>query len=83
MINSIKQKAIVGKNGKIELSETELEEGSIVEVIVLVESLTEEDETDYLLRSQANKKQLLDALENVKQGQVISVDLHEYEKSFL
>ncbi|WP_107670787.1 hypothetical protein [Cyanothece sp. BG0011] len=83
MINSIKQKAIVGKNGKIELSETELTEGSLVEVIVLVESADEEDETEYLLSSQANKKQLLDALENVKQGQVISVDLDEYEKSYL
>ena len=38
MINSVKQKAIVGKNGKIELSETELKEGTVVEVIVLVES---------------------------------------------
>lgn len=83
MINSIKQKAIVGKNGKIELAETELTEGSLVEVIVLVESSDEEDETEYLLRSQANKKHLLDALENVKQGQVISVDLDEYEKSYL
>ncbi len=83
MINSIKQKAIVGKNGKIELSETELTEGSLVEVIVLVESSDDEDETEYLLRSPANKKHLLDALENVKQGQVISVDLDEYEKSHL
>ena len=49
MINSIKQKAIVGKNGKIELSETELTEGSLVEVIVLVESADEQDETEYFL----------------------------------
>lgn len=82
MINSIKQKAIVGKNGKIELAETELTEGSLVEVIVLVESANEEDETEYLFSSQANKEHLLDALENVKQGQVISVDLDEYEKSY-
>jgi len=83
MINSIKQKAIVGKNGKIELSETELTEGTVVEVIVLVEADTAEDETEYLLRSKANKKQLLDALENVKKGRVVAIDLDEYEKSHL
>jgi len=81
MINSIKQKAIVGQNGKIELPTTELTEGTVVEVIVLVEA--DPDETDYLLRSNANKKQLLDALENVKQGRVITVDLDEYEKNYL
>ncbi|MBE9056748.1 hypothetical protein [Sphaerospermopsis sp. LEGE 08334] len=35
MITGIKQKATVGKNGKIELPITELPEGTIVEVIVL------------------------------------------------
>jgi antitoxin YefM len=45
MLSGIKQKAIVGKNGKIELSATELPEGTVVEVIVLVETPTEEDET--------------------------------------
>lgn len=83
MINSIKQKAIVGRNGRIELSTTELAEGTRVEVIVLVEAETEEDETDYLLRSRANKQQLLDALENVKNAKVIAVDLDEYEKNYL
>ena len=34
--------------------------------------------TGYLLRSQANKKQLLEALENVKQRKVVTVDLDEY-----
>ncbi len=38
MIDSIKQKEIVGKKGKIELSEKTLTEGTLVEVIVLVES---------------------------------------------
>ena len=80
MINSIKQKAIVGQNGKIELPTTELTEGTVVEVIVLVEA--DPDETDYLLRSNANKKQLLEALENVKQGRIVAVDLDEYEKNY-
>ncbi|AFY43724.1 hypothetical protein [Nostoc sp. PCC 7107] len=83
MLSGIKQKAIVGKDGKIELSTTELPEGTVVEVIVLVEQLTDEDETTYLIKSEANKKHLLRALENVKQGNLIYVDLDEYEKNSL
>jgi antitoxin YefM len=81
MQSRIKQKAIVGKDGKIELSTTELPEGTIVEVIVLVEQPTEEDETTYLLKSEANKKHLLRALKNVEEGNIIYVDLDEYEKN--
>ena len=40
MITEIKQKATVGKNGKIELPTTELPEGTIVEVIVLSSPLS-------------------------------------------
>lgn len=81
MLSGIKQKSIVGKNGKIELSTTELPEGTIVEVIVLVEQPIEEDETTYLFKSELNKKNLLEALENVDKGNLIYVDLDEYEKS--
>jgi antitoxin YefM len=83
MLSGIKQKTIVGKDGKIELSATELAEGTIVEVIVLVEPSTEEDETSYLLKSETNKKHLLKALENVEKGNLIYVDLDEYEKNYL
>ncbi|MEH2438406.1 MAG: hypothetical protein V7K25_30115 [Nostoc sp.] len=83
MLSGIKQKAIVGKDGKIELSATELAEGTIVEVIVLVETPVQEDETTYLLKSETNKKYLLKALENVEKGNLIYVDLDEYEKSCL
>ncbi len=80
MLSGIKQKAIVGKDGKIELLTTELPEGAVVEVIVLIEPLTEEDETTYLLKSEANKKYLLKALENAEPGNLIYIDLDEYEK---
>ncbi|MEA5627243.1 hypothetical protein [Nostoc sp. UHCC 0251] len=83
MLTGIKQKAIVGKDGKIELLATELAEGTIVEVIVLVEPPIEEDETTYLLKSEVNKKHLLKALENVEKGNLIYVDLDEYEKNYL
>jgi antitoxin YefM len=82
MITKIKQKATVGKNGKIELPTTELPEGTIVEVIVLVDQVIE-DETTYLLKSKSNKEHLLKAIENVEKGNLIYVDLDEYEKSSL
>jgi antitoxin YefM len=81
MLTGIKQKSTVGKNGKIELPTTELPEGTVVEVIVLVDQVIEEDETTYLLQSTANKKHLLQAIENVEKGNLIYVDLDEYEKS--
>lgn len=83
MLTGIKQKATVGKNGKIELPTTELPEGIVVEVIVLLDHAIEEDETTYLLQSTANKKHLLKAIENVEKGNLIYVDLDKYEKSSL
>jgi antitoxin YefM len=65
MITGIKQQSTVGKNGKIEIPSTDLPEGTIVEVIVLVESPTI-DETDYLLSTPANKDRLLQSIENIK-----------------
>ncbi|MEH1781416.1 hypothetical protein [Nostoc sp.] len=47
---------------------------------MLVEPPSEEDETTYLLKSETNKKHLLKALENVEKGNLIFVNLDEYEK---
>jgi len=71
LISGIKQKAIVGKDGKIEVFAKELPEGTIVEVIALVEEQTGEDETTYLLKS----KHLLKAIENVEKGNLIYLDI--------
>ena len=78
MFSGIKHKAIVGKDGKIELSATKLLEGT-VEVIVLIEPATKEDETTYLMKSEANKKHLLKAMDNVDKKNLIYVYLDEYE----
>lgn len=83
MLTEIKQKAIVNKERKLELSVPNLPEGTKVEIIVLVESNINEDETTYLLKSNANKKHLLQAIKNVEKGNLIYVDIDEYEKSSL
>lgn len=45
-----------------------------IEIVV-----TEVDETSYLLRSEANKKRLLDAIEDIEHGRnLIEVDITEY-----
>ncbi|MEH2028070.1 hypothetical protein [Nostoc sp.] len=51
-----------------------------VQVIMLVEPPSEEDETTYLLKSETNKKHLIKALENVEKGNLIFCNLDEYEK---
>ncbi|MBL1208398.1 hypothetical protein [Geminocystis sp. GBBB08] len=83
MVSTIRQKAIVGKNGKIEISQSQFKEGASVEVIIVNNSTEIEDETTYLLKSEANKKQLLESIENVKQGKIVSINLEDYEKNNL
>ena len=62
MLNGIKQRVIVGKDGKIEIETSELAEGTVVEVIVLVE----QDATEYLLSTEANRRHLMSAMQNVE-----------------
>ncbi|WP_375477716.1 hypothetical protein [uncultured Nostoc sp.] len=47
---------------------------------MLVEPPSEEDKTTYLLKSETNKKHRIKALENVKKGNLVFVNLDEYEK---
>jgi antitoxin YefM len=42
MITGIKQKAIVGHNGKIEIATSELPEGAIVEILIFMDSPNDE-----------------------------------------
>lgn len=46
MLSGIKQQVVVGKDGKIEIQTSELAEGTVVEVIVLVEQDVFEEKTN-------------------------------------
>jgi antitoxin YefM len=65
VIKAIQQKGIVGKEGKMETHATELEEGTNVDIIILV-SDTEPDTTAYLLSTEANQRELSEALERIE-----------------
>lgn len=70
-MNAIKYRAIV-KNGRLEMPMINLPEGTIVEAILLVE----QTETAYLLSTEANRRNLLEGLEELKQPQnYIYVDI--------
>lgn len=56
MITGIREKTVVKEGGKIEISSPDLPIGMTVEVIVLVEE--EQDETEYLLSTEANRHHL-------------------------
>jgi antitoxin YefM len=72
MITGIKQRAVVGKDGKIEISTSDLPEGTTVEIIVLIEQ-PDPDETEYLLSTNANRTRLLQALERAKNAENLVV----------
>ena len=65
MLTGMRQRAIVGENGKIELLWPNVPKGTVVEVIVLVDS-EEQDTTDYLLSTEANRQHLQKALKDLQ-----------------
>ncbi|MGK7940215.1 MAG: hypothetical protein AB4062_08725 [Crocosphaera sp.] len=82
MIKAIKQKAIVNKQGKIEIHSPELQERSEVEIIILVSS-PETDTTEYLLSTKANEKELLEAIERVeKREEMITITPEEWHEKY-
>jgi len=75
MIAGIRQKTVVGVGGKVEILSPDLPSGTRVEVIVLVEPV-EQDTTEYLLSTEANRKHLLQALRDLENpASYIHVDL--------
>ena len=74
MITGIREKTVVRENGTIEIDAADLPIGAQVEVIVLVEE--EQDTTEYLLSTEANRKYLEEALEELKRPEkFIQVDI--------
>ena len=75
MLSGIKQQVVVGKDGKIEIQTSELAEGIVVEVIILVKQdvfnthtnpSIQQDETEYLLSTQANRNHLMADIQNIE-----------------
>ena len=78
MLTGIRERTIVKENGMVEISALDLAVGTEVEVIVLVDE--EMDETEYLLSTEANRKHLEEALEEMKHPEnFIRVDMDELE----
>lgn len=75
MLSGIKQQVVVGKDGKIEIQTSDLAEGTFVEVIALVEQdvvetnanqSIQQDVTEYLLSTKANRYHLMTAIQNIE-----------------
>ncbi len=82
MIKAIKQTGTVDKEGKIEEYSPELQEGTEVEIIILVNS-TETDTTEYLLSTKANEKKILEAIERVeKREELITITPEEWHDKY-
>jgi len=74
MISGIREKTVVKEGGKIEISSPDLPDGAQVEVIVLVEE--EQDTTEYLLSTEANRKHLEQAMRDAENPEkLIYVDI--------
>ncbi|MEO6052110.1 MAG: hypothetical protein ABIP78_12375 [Pyrinomonadaceae bacterium] len=82
MIGTIRERTIVKNGGRIEISSSELIDGSEVEVwVLLTDGVEEMEATDYLLSTEANRKRMEEALEELKQPEnFIPLDMAEYEK---
>ncbi len=62
MITGIREKTVVGENGMVEIFAADLPVGTEVEVIVLVDDAEEQDATEYLLSSEANRLHLMKSI---------------------
>ena len=79
MLSGIKQQVVVGKDGKIEIQTSELAEGTVVEVIILVE----QDTTDYLLSTEANRHHLMTAIQNIQtKTNLVSFTPEEWDEEY-
>ena len=83
MINAIRQKILVKEGGKIEISSPELPSGTLVEVIIFLPSEEEQDTTEYLLSTEANRQHLLKAMTHVeKRENLITITPDEWHEKY-
>lgn len=92
MLSGIKQQVVVGKDGKIEIQTSELAEGTVVEVIVLVaqdgvetnaSQPIPQDATEYLLSTKANRYHLMTAIENIeRKTNLVSFTPEEWNEEY-
>ena len=83
LISGFRQKTIVWDGGKIEIVAPNLPQGVRVEVIVFVEPV-EQDTTEYLLSTEANRQHLQKAMEDLQDRTLYTiVDLDEFEEHCL
>ncbi len=66
MINAIRQKTRTQMGGKLEIVSPELPDNTPVEVIVFLLPEAEQDMTDYLLSTVANRQHLSEALADLE-----------------
>jgi antitoxin YefM len=67
-MNAFKYRTTI-KNGQLDLPNLDLPEGTVVEAILLMVESNEEDQTDYLLSTEANRQHLKEAVELLKNPQ--------------
>lgn len=72
MMSSFKQRTTVRDGGRIEIVAPDLPKGAQVEVIVLVEPC-EQDTTAYLLSTEANRRHLQKAMEDLQDRTLYTV----------
>jgi antitoxin YefM len=66
MKSAIRQKTRVKPGGKLEIFSPKLPEGALVEVRVFLLPKEEQDMTDYLLSTEANRRHLMEALADLE-----------------
>lgn len=86
MITEIKERTTVRPGGRIEILSSEFDEGTEVEVIVRSNSdMSEMDETEYLLSTEANREHLLRVIKDAEEhpDRKVYIDLDELKKDLM
>jgi antitoxin YefM len=79
-MKAIKQKGIVSQNGKLEIHSQELTEGMEVEIIILIPS---SDTTEYLLSTEANRRELSEAITRVENNDnLVRMSIEEWNEKY-